>query len=126
MYIKATATIADTEVAPDLIIDALTKACHIIDTQALTIIDVTYCTEGHLHVEVPPPNPETTADLDHILHTNPVGQHLLNLHPVLTKQQQNIRIGNLRVIIDDPQSDYYSLDNASSDSDDDLNKEALS
>ena len=95
MDIKATATIALTKVAQDLITDTLTEACHIIYTQVLIIIDATHHTEGHHHIEVPPLTPETAADLDHILHTNPVEQHLLNLHPVLTKQHQNIRIGNL-------------------------------
>ena len=96
MDIAATAAIAHTEVTPDLITDALTEAHHIIDTQVLIIIDATHHTEGHHHTEVPPLTPETAADLDHILHTNPVEQHLLNLHPVLTKQHQNIRIGNLK------------------------------
>ena len=94
--IEATATIAHTEVAPDLITDALTEACHIINTQVIIVIDMTHHTEGHHHVKVPPPTPETAADLDHILHTNPVGQHLLNLHPVLTKQHQKIRIGYIK------------------------------
>ena len=86
------------------------------------IINMTHHTEGHHHIEVPPLIPEIAADLDHILHTDPVEQHLLNLHPVLAKQHQNIRIGKYkRVTIDDPQSDYYSWDDASSDSDDDLN-----
>ena len=96
MDIEATATIAHTEVASDLITDALTEACHIIDSQPLIVIDATHHTEGHHHIEVPPPTAETITDLDHILHTNPVGQHLLNLHPVLTKQHQNIRIGNIK------------------------------
>ena len=119
--IKATATTTHTEVAPDLITDGLTEAHHIIDTQVLIVINATYHTEGPHHIEVPPLIPEITADLGQVLHTVPVEWHLLNLHPVLTKQHQNIRIGNIRVTIDDPQSDYYSLDDASSDSDDDLN-----
>ena len=102
MDLEATAAIAHTEVTPDLITDALTEACHIINTQVPIIIDATHHTEGHHHIEVPPLTPETTADLDHMLHTNPVEQHLLNLHPVLTKQHQNIRIGNLRVTMMTP------------------------
>ena len=96
MDIKATAAIACTEVTPDLIADTLTEAHHIINTQVLIVIDATHRTEGHHHIEVPPLTPETAADLDHILHTNPVEQHLLNLHPVLTKQHQNVRIGNIK------------------------------
>ena len=118
--IEATATTTHIEVTPDLITDALTEAHHIIDTQVLIIINATHHT-GHHHIEVPPLIPEIAADLDHVLHTDPVEWHLLNLHPVLTKQHRNIRIGNIKVIIDDPQSDYYSLDDASSDSNDDLN-----
>ena len=85
MDIKATATIAHTEVTPDLITDTLTEAHHIINTQVLIIIDATHHTEGHHHIEVPPLTSETTADLYHILHTNPVEEHHLNLYPVLTK-----------------------------------------
>ena len=96
MDIKATSAIAHTEVTQDLITDAFTEARHIINTQELIVIDATHHTEGHHHIEVPPLTPETTADLDHILHTDPVEQHLLNLYPVLTKQHQNIRIGNLK------------------------------
>ena len=39
--------------------------------------------------------PETTADLNHIPHTDLVDQHLLNLHPALTIQGQYIRIRNI-------------------------------
>ena len=119
--IQATATTPHTEVTPDLITDALTGAHCIIDTPVLIVIDVTHHTEGHHYIEVSQLIPEIAADLDHILHTDPVEWHLLNLHPVLAKQHQNIRIGNIRVTIDYPQSDYYSLDDASSDSADDLN-----
>ena len=57
---------------------------------------MTHQTEGHHHIEVPPLIPEITADLDHVLHTDPVEEHLLNLHPVQTIQHQNIRIGNIK------------------------------
>ena len=97
------------------------RAHHVINTQVLITINMTHHIEGHQHLEVPQLIPEITADLDHILHTDPVEWHLLNLHLALTKQHQNIRIGNIRVTNDDPQSDYYSLDDASSDSNDDLN-----
>ena len=46
----------------------------------------------------------------------------LNPHPDLVGQQQNHRIrGQKRVTIEDPQSDFYSSDDTSSDSEDDLN-----
>ena len=94
----------------------------IINNPVFIIIDATHHTEGPHHIEVPQLIPEITADLDHILHTDPVEQHLLNLHPVLAKQHQKHQDRKYkRVTIDDPQSDYYSLDDASSDSDDDLN-----
>ena len=94
--IEATATTTHIEVTSDLITDALTEAHHIINTQVLIIINVTHHTEGHHHKEVPPLIPEIAADLDHVLHTDPVEWHLLNLHPVLTKQHQNIRIGSIK------------------------------
>ena len=76
---------------------------------------MTHHTEGHHHIEVTQLIPEIATDLDHILHTDTVEQHLLNLHPVLTKQHQNIRIGNIKESpLMTPQSDYYSLDDASS------------
>ena len=96
MDIKAISTIAHTGVIPDFITDALTEACHVINTQVLIHIDATHHTEGHHHIELPPFTPETTADLDHILYINPVEQHVINLNPVLTKQHQNIRIGDLK------------------------------
>ena len=83
---------------------------------------MTHLTEGHHHIEAPPCIPEITADLDHILHTDPVEWHLL--HPSsssnnTTSKHQDRKYK--RVTIDDLQSDYYSSDDASSDSDDDLN-----
>ena len=48
------------------------------------------------HTEALPLIPETAADIDHILHTDLVEQHLLNLHPALTIQTQHIRIGNIK------------------------------
>ena len=57
---------------------------------------MTHHTEGHYHREVPPLIPEIAAYLDHVLHRDPVEWHLLNLHPVLTKQHQNIRIGDIK------------------------------
>ena len=74
----------------------LTEARHIIDTPVLIVINATHHTEGHHYIEVPQLFPEIAADLDHILHMVPVEWHLLNLHPVLTKQHQNIRIGNIK------------------------------
>ena len=94
--IKATATTTHTEVTPDLITDILMGAHHVINTPVLIVIKVTHHTEGHHHIEVPQLIPETAADLDHILHTDPVEWHLLNLHPVLAKQYENIRIGNIK------------------------------
>ena len=48
------------------------------------------------HIEVPPLIPEIATDLDHVLYTDPAEQHLLNLHPVLTKQHHTIRIGKIK------------------------------
>ena len=84
--IKVTATTTHTEVTPDFITDTLTEAHHIINMQVLIIINVTHHTEGHHHTEVPPLIPEITADLNPVLHTSPLEQHLLNPHPVLPRQ----------------------------------------
>ena len=80
------------EVAPNLITDVLTGAHHVINTPVLIIINMTHHTEVHHHIEVPQLIPGIAADLDHVLHTDPVEQHLLNLHLVLEKQHQNITI----------------------------------
>ena len=94
--IKASTTTTLTEVAPDLITNVLTGAHHIIGTPVLIVINAKQHTEGHHHIEVPQLIPEIAADLDHILHTGPVEKHLLNLHPGLAKQHQNIWIGNIK------------------------------
>ena len=112
--IKATATATHTKVTSDLITDILTGVHSITNIPVLLVIDATHHAEGPHHIEVAQLIPEITADLDHVLHTDPVQWHLLNLHPVLEKQHQNIRIENIRVTTDDPQPDYYSSDDASS------------
>ena len=121
--IKATATTTHTEVAPDLITDALTEAHHIINTQPLIIIiNATHHIGDHPHIEVPPLTPETAADLDHILHTDP--SRTASSKPSSSSNKTTLKHQDRkykRVTIDDPQSDYYSLDDASSDSNDDLN-----
>ena len=81
-----TATITHTEVTPGHITDAPTEAYHIINTQILIVTDVTYPIGGLPHIEALLCIQETAVGLGHILHTKPAEQHLLNLHPVLTKQ----------------------------------------
>ena len=93
--IKATAT-SHTEVTSDLITDILTGAHCIINTPVLIVMNATHHTEGYHHIEVSQLIPGIIVDLDHVLHTDPVEWHLLNLHPVLAKQHQNIRIGNIK------------------------------
>ena len=59
-----------------------TEAHHIINSQILIITDVAHPIglpniEALLHIQY------TAVGLDHMLHTKPAKQHLLNLHPVL-------------------------------------------
>ena len=58
-----------TKVTPCHLTDAPTEAYHIIDTQILTISDVTHPIGGLPHTEALLCIQETTVGLGHILHT---------------------------------------------------------
>ena len=81
------------------------------------------CHTGDLHhIEAYQPTPEIVAGPDHMHHINPVEMPHLNPHPSssrTTVKPQDKK--QKKVTIDNPQSDYYSSDNTSSDSEDDLN-----
>ena len=59
------------------------RSTYITVTQALIVTAATHHTEGHPHKEAHPLTPKITAELEHVLHTNQVGLHLLSLHPAL-------------------------------------------
>ena len=120
--IKVTASIIHTGVIPDHITDITNEALQDTISPALIAIAVTHHTGDHLHIEVYQPIPEITAGPDHAHHINQVRTPHLNPHPVPTEQQQKPQDKKQRrVMIDNPESDYYSSDDTSSDSEDDLN-----
>ena len=69
------------------------------------------CTEALQHIL------ETAVALDHVLHTKLAKQHLLTLQTAWKQKDKKYR----KVTIDDPPSDYFSSDEPSSDSEEDLN-----
>ena len=77
---------------------------------------MTCYTGDHHHVEAHQPTPEIIAGPDHAHHTNQV--NFIQFQQDHSKPQDKKQE---RVKIDDPQSDYYSSDDTSSDSEDDLN-----
>ena len=110
------------EVIPDHITDATTGALYYTFTPAFIVIAMTCHTRDHLHIEVYQLILDIATDPDHVHHINQVGTPHLNPHPVPAGQQQIPRIRNKGgVTIVDPQSDFYSSDDTSSDSEDDLN-----
>ena len=93
---ELTIKITHREVTPGHITDAPTEAHYAADIQVLIITDGTHHIGGLPHTEAPLCIQKTTVDLDHILHTKPAVQHLLNLHIVLTRQLGNTRIINIK------------------------------
>ena len=111
-----------TEATPDHITDTLTEALHITITQALIITTATHHPEGHPHTEAHPHTHGITADLEH---STP---HKLNKttssKPLSSSSRTTVKHQDMKhkkVTIDEPQSEYYNSDDASSDSEDDLN-----
>ena len=80
-YKEVTAAITHTEVTPGHITHDPTEAHHTINTQILIITNMTHPIGGLSHIEA-----LLYMCQGHILCTKPAKQHLLNLHPVLTKQ----------------------------------------
>ena len=93
---EVTVKITHREVAPGHITDAPTEAHHATDTQTLIITNGTHHIGGLPHIEALLHIQETTVSLDHILHTKPAEQHLLNVHTALTRQHGNTRIRNIK------------------------------
>ena len=83
---------------------------------------MTHNTGDHPHIEVPQLIPEIAASPDHLCPTKQVRTPHLSPHPPLVVKPQDKK--HRRVTIDNPQTDYYSSDDISSDSEDDLNKKS--
>ena len=102
--------------------DITTEALQDTITPTLITTAMTHHTGDLPHRKVYQPIPEIAAGLDHTHHINQVRTLHLNPHPVPAGQHAKPQDKKQRrVTIDDPQSDYYSSDDTSSDSKDDLN-----
>ena len=107
---------------PGHITDIPTETRHAADTQTLVITNGTHHIGGLPRIEALQFILETAVGPDLVLHTKLAEQHLLNLHTALTRQHGNARIRNIeRSPLMTPPSDYYSSDEPSSDSEEDLN-----
>ena len=104
------------------ITDDITGVVHDTHTQPLThiILTVTLHIADLLHIEALQLTPEITADHTLNQHTNPPGKVYTNLLSHSQRPQGKTPTKrNSRVTIDDPQTDYYSSDDHSSDSEED-------
>ena len=119
---EVTARVMHGEVTPGHITDAYTEAYCTTDIQAhITITEILHIEDLH-HTEVFWHIPEITVDLDHVPHTKLPTQQLLSLPTSPTGQPgKNKNKKYKQVTIDDPPSNYYSSDEPSSESDEDLN-----
>ena len=98
MYIEVTVIMTPTETIPAHNIDKVDATigvlCNAI-TPVLIIFAVTHHIEVHPHIGVLQLIPKIAADLNHTLHINQVRIIHTNLHPILTKLQQNLKIGDI-------------------------------
>ena len=62
--------------------------------QCLFVFTVRHHIKDHPHIGFLQLILEITADPDHILHINQVRKLCINLHPILTELQQNLKIGD--------------------------------
>ena len=89
---------------------------HIIETVDATIgvlcNAMTHHIEGHTYIGILQLTQRITVDPNHILHISQVGKFCTSLHPFLDRRHP-------RVTIDDPQTEFYSTDDKSSDSEED-------
>ena len=76
-------------------VDATIRVLHDTITPVLIIFAVTHHIKDHPHIGVPQLIQKITADLDHTLHINQVRKLHINLHPILTKLQQDLKIGDI-------------------------------
>ena len=108
-------------VAPGHITDAHTEAHNATDTQAHITIDKTLHIEDLHHTEVFPHIPEIIVDLDHYLAQNTCITFSKPSYSSNRTAWKNKDSKYKQVTIDDPPSEYYSSDEPSSESDEDLN-----
>ena len=108
------------EVIPNHITDATTEAIYDTVTPAPIVTAMTYHTGDLHHIEAYQPTPENVACPDHMPHINPVStpsKSSSRSSRMTVKPQDK---SNKRVITDNPQSDFHSSDDTSSNSEDDL------
>ena len=118
MDIEVTVMIIHAEVVPNHIIDATTEALHDTITPALIITTVT-CHTGDLHhVEAYQSTPEIAAGPSYKPSKNTSSKSSSSSSRATIKPQDKKQ---KRVTIDNPQLDYYTSDDTSSDSEDDFN-----
>ena len=109
-------------VTPGHITDAYTEAHHSTDTQAHNAIDEILHIEDLHHTEAFLHIPEITVDLDHIPHTKNACMTSSKLSYSSNRTARRNKDKKYKqVTIDDPPSKYYSSDEPSSESDEDLN-----
>ena len=111
------------EVTPGHITDVHTEAHCTTDTQThIAIIDKILDIEDFHHTEVSLHIPEIAVHLDHVPQTKILTLHLLNLPTAPTRQPGKTRLRNInKSSLMTPPSEYYSSDEPSSESDEDLN-----
>ena len=119
--IKAKITIAPTESLPGHttgIIDDITGVGHDAHTQPLMhiILTMTLYITDHLCIEALQLTPEITAHHALDQHTNPSRKPHTDLHHIPRDHKAKHIPKGVQITIDDPQMDYYSLDDHSSDS----------
>ena len=114
-----TVTVTHKEVTPGHITDPHTAAHHTTETQVhITTNEIPHTEDLH-HTEV---FPGIAVDSDLTHHTNMTMKHHQNCLTALTRQPEKNKDKKYKqVTIDDPPSKYYSSDDQSSKSDEDLN-----
>ena len=76
-------------------VDATIGVLHDAITPVLIIFAMTHLIEDHPHIGVLQLILKIAADPNHALHINQVRKLGINLHPILTKFQQNLKIGDI-------------------------------
>ena len=90
--IGVTVTVTQEEVALDPTTNLHAAVHHATEAQAHIVTNETPHTTDPHHAEV---SPETTVDLDHILHTNTTKKHQQDCLPALIEQSGKQKTGNI-------------------------------
>ena len=75
-------------------VDATIAVLHDAIIPVLIVISMTHHIEDHPHIGVLQLIQKIAADPDHILHVKQVRKLDINLHPILTELQQDLKIGD--------------------------------